>query len=94
MRSRAGTLKCIQWLSDNGSAYRAYEMIDFAMRLGFVPCFTPVRSPQSNGMAEAFKRDYVYVHDPPDARSVLSQLPKAAPCGFMDALLSRRLVQH
>ena len=43
-----------------------------------VPCFTPVRSPQSNGMAEAFvrtsKRDYVYVHDRPDAKTVLSQL--------------------
>src|SRR5215469_15554487 len=44
----------IQWLSDNGSAYRAYETIDFAIRLGLVPCFTPVRSPQSNGMSEAF----------------------------------------
>ena len=69
----------IQWLSDNGSCYRAHETIDFAIRLGLVPCFTPVRSPQSNGMAEAFvktfKRDYVYVHDRPDAQTVLSQLP-------------------
>jgi putative transposase len=68
----------IQWLSDNGSCYRAHETIDFAIGLGFVPCFTPVRSPQSNGMAEAFvktfKRDYVYVHDRPDAQTVLSQL--------------------
>ena len=68
----------IQWLSDNGSCYRANETIDFAIDLGLVPCFTPVRSPQSNGMAEAFvktfKRDYVYVHDRPDARTVLSQL--------------------
>ena len=68
----------IQWLSDNGSCYRAHETIDFAIELGFVPCFTPVRSPQSNGMAEAFvktfKRDYVYVHDRPDAQTVLSQL--------------------
>jgi putative transposase len=68
----------IQWLSDNGSCYRARETIDFAIRLGLVPCFTPVRSPQSNGMAEAFvktfKRDYVYVHDRPDAQTVLSQL--------------------
>ena len=35
--------------------------------------------PQSNGMAEAFvktfKRDYLYVHDRPDAQTVLSQLP-------------------
>ena len=70
----------IQWLSDNGSAYRAHETIDFAIRLGLVPCFTPVRSPQSNGMSEAFvktfKRDYVYIHDRPDARTVLAQLPR------------------
>ena len=68
----------IQWLSDNGSAYRAHETIEFAIRLGLVPCFTPVRSPQSNGMAEAFvktfKRDYAYIHDRPDAQTVLSQL--------------------
>ena len=70
----------IQWLSDNGSPYRANETIDFAIGLGLTPCFTPVRSPQSNGMAEAFvktfKRDYVYVHDRPDAETVLSQLPR------------------
>ena len=70
----------IQWLSDNGSAYRAYDTIDFAIRLGLVPCFTPVRSPQSNGMAEAFvktfKRDYAYVHDRPDAQTVLAQLSR------------------
>jgi putative transposase len=70
----------IQWLSDNGSCYRAHETINFADRLGLVPCFTPVRSPQSNGMAEAFvktfKRDYVYVHDRPDAQTVLSQLSR------------------
>ena len=69
----------VQWLSDNGSCYRAHETIHFAVGLGLVPCFTPVRSPQSNGMAESFvktfKRDYVYVHDRPDAQTVLSQLP-------------------
>jgi putative transposase len=70
----------IQWLSDNGSCYRAHETVQFAIGLGLVPCFTPVRSPQSNGMAEAFvktfKRDYVYVHDRPDAQTVLSQLSR------------------
>jgi putative transposase len=75
----AGLPLPVQWLSDNGSCYRAHETIDFATRLGLVSCFTPVRSPQSNGMAEAFvktfKRDYVYVHDRPDAQTVLSQLP-------------------
>ena len=68
----------IQWLSDNGSAYRAHETIDFAIRLGLAPCFTPVRSPQSNGMSEAFvktfKRDYVYVNELRDAASVMRQL--------------------
>lgn len=48
----------IQWLSDNGSAYRAYDTIEFADRLRLVPCFTPVRSPQSNGMSEAFVKTF------------------------------------
>jgi transposase InsO family protein len=54
--------------------------IAFARQLGLVPCFTPVRSPKSNGIAEAFvktfKRDYVYVHDRPDAKTVLAQLDR------------------
>lgn len=41
----ADTPHPIQGLSDNGSAYRAYDTIDFAIGLGLVPCFTPVRSP-------------------------------------------------
>ena len=43
------------------------------------PVTTPLESPQSNGMAEAFvrtlKRDYVRVSPVPDAATVLSQLP-------------------
>jgi putative transposase len=70
----------VEWLSDNGSCYRAHETVSFAQSIDHVLCFTPVRSPQSNGMAESFvetfKRDYVYVHDRPDARSVLAQLPQ------------------
>jgi transposase InsO family protein len=69
------TPQAVQWLTDNGSAYTAKETIDFGLRLGLIPCFTPVRSPQSNGMAEAFvktfKRDYVYIHDRPDTRTVM-----------------------
>ena len=68
----------VEWLSDNGSCYTATETISFANDMGFISCFTPVRSPESNGMAEAFvktfKRDYVYVHDRPDAKTVMSQL--------------------
>jgi putative transposase len=44
-----------------------------------VPKTTPLESPQSNGMAEAFvrtlMRDYVRVSVLPDAESVLRQLP-------------------
>lgn len=68
----------VEWLTDNGSAYTAHETISFARSLGLVPCFTPVRSPESNGMAESFvktfKRDYVYVNDRPDAMTVLNRL--------------------
>lgn len=43
------------------------------------PCTTAVRSPQSNGMAEAFvktfKRDYVSVNPTPDAETVIARLP-------------------
>lgn len=42
----------IQWLTDNGSAYRAHETRQFARELNLEPCTTAVSSPQSNGMAD------------------------------------------
>lgn len=49
-----------------------------ARDIGLKPCTTPIESPQSNGMAEAFvktiKRDYARVSARPDAASVLRQL--------------------
>lgn len=70
----------IEWLSDNGSPYVANDTRRFAREIGLVPRTTPVSSPQSNGMAEAFvrtlKRDYVRVNPTPDARSVIEQLPR------------------
>src|SRR5206468_7301603 len=69
----------IEWLTDNGSCYIARETRRFARDVGLVPCTTPLESPQSNGMAEAFvrtlKRDYVRVSPVPDADTVLRQLP-------------------
>jgi putative transposase len=66
----------VEWLSDNGSCYTARETTAFAKDMGFISCFTPVRSPESNGMAEAFvktfKRDYIHVHDCPDAKTVMA----------------------
>ena len=69
----------VEWLTDNGSCYRAKETQEFSAGLGIRCRFTPVRSPQSNGMAEAFvktfRRDYVNNHPRPDAQYVLQQLP-------------------
>ena len=65
----------VQWLTDNGSPYTAGETLSFAAALCLVPCFTPVRSPESNGVSEAFvktlKRDYARVQPRPDADTVL-----------------------
>ena len=68
----------VQWLSDNGSIFAAYRTIEIALALNLVPCFTPVESPESNGMAEAFvktfKRDYVRVSAIPDAATALARI--------------------
>lgn len=65
----------VEMLSDNGSPYIAKDTRIFARQLGLKPCFTPVKSPQSNGMSEAFvnthERDYVNVTPPPDATTVV-----------------------
>lgn len=65
----------VEHLSDNGSCYTAKDTSDFAAAFGLVPCFTPVRSPESNGMSEAFvktlKRDYVRITPLPNAGVVL-----------------------
>ena len=49
---------------------RRHKTIEFAGGAQLVPCFTPVESPESNSMAEAFvktfKRDYVRVSPIPD----------------------------
>lgn len=69
----------IQFLSDNGGPYVSLETVLYAETLGFKPITTPVYSPESNGMAEAFvntiKRDYVEGADISDAQTVLRQLP-------------------
>lgn len=68
----------IEWLSDNGSCYIAEETLAFSRAIGLKPITTPVRSPQSNGMAESFvktmKRDYVSWMPKPDATTALQNL--------------------
>jgi len=70
----------IEWLTDNGSCYTATDTRRFAGDIGLLPLTTPVESPQSNGMAEAFvrtfKRDYVSVGPKPDAETVMRSLPR------------------
>ncbi|PLL10083.1 IS3 family transposase [Tabrizicola sp. TH137] len=65
----------IEMLSDNGPPNIAKDTQFFARQLGLKPCFTPVQSPQSNGISEAFvktlKRDYVQITPLPDAKTVL-----------------------
>lgn len=65
----------VEVLSDNGAPYTAKDTRIFARQLGLRPCFTPVKSPQSNGLSEAFvhtlKRDYVRVTPLPDAKTAL-----------------------
>ena len=69
----------IEWLSDNGSAYTASETADTAAALGLRLAFTPVRSPRSNGICEAFvkalRRDYARLAVLSDAAAVLALLP-------------------
>jgi len=69
----------IQWLTDNGSCYTAKETVQCGRRLGLDIRTTPAYSPESNGIAEAFvktlKRDYVWLSDIKDAKTVMDQLP-------------------
>ena len=81
VENRFGTDKTdriIEFLSDRGSIYRAYNTQHFAKILGLKPCFTRAYSPESNGMSEAFvktiKRDYVYVNDCYSAEQTIGQL--------------------
>jgi putative transposase len=81
VESRFGTFTAphqVQWLSDNGSVYAAGKTLEIATALGLLPCFTPIESPESNGMAEAFvrtfKRDYVRVNPIPDATTALTAI--------------------
>lgn len=80
-RFPAGTPEStVQWLSDNGSIYTALETQIHAERLGLAPVTTPARSPQSNGMSEAFvntlRRDYIEGAELWSAAQVIAQVPE------------------
>ena len=65
----------VQWLSDNEGIYTALETVVAAEQLNLTPITTPVASPESNGMLEAFvntlRRDYLDGADLSTAAAVL-----------------------
>ncbi|WP_115747295.1 IS3 family transposase [Escherichia coli] len=71
----------VEWLTDNGSCYRANETRQFARMLGPEPKNTAVRSPESNGIAESFvktiKRDYISIMPKPDGLTAAKNLAEA-----------------
>ncbi|HDZ2384491.1 TPA: IS3 family transposase, partial [Klebsiella pneumoniae] len=71
----------VEWLTDNGSAYRSHQTRQFARMVGLEPKHTAVRSPESNGMAESFvktmKRDYISVMPKPDGLTAVKSLAEA-----------------
>ncbi|EOR3966375.1 IS3 family transposase [Escherichia coli] len=71
----------VEWLTDNGSCYRANETRRFARMLGLEPKNTAVRNPESNGIAESFvktiKRDYISIMPKPDGLTAAKNLAEA-----------------
>ncbi|HAW1234897.1 TPA: IS3 family transposase [Escherichia coli] len=71
----------VEWLTDNGSCYRANETRQFARMLGLEPKNTAVQSPESNGIAESFvktiKRDYISIMPKPDGLTAAKNLAEA-----------------
>jgi putative transposase len=69
----------VQFLSDLGGPYTAYETKDYLKSWGFKPINTPAYSPESNGISESFvkrfKDDYVYVNELWTAEAVLRMIP-------------------
>jgi len=69
----------IEWLSDNEGIYTALDTVIEAERHHLTPITTPVASPESNGMSEAFvntfKRDYVAGGDLSSVAQVIEQIP-------------------
>lgn len=67
----------VEWLSDNGSAYIAWQTAQTAAALRLMLLVSPVRSRQSNGMSESFvktlKRDSAATHNLTD--TILTLLP-------------------
>jgi putative transposase len=71
----------VEWLTDNGSTYRAHKTQALARMLGLEPCTIRARSPESNGIAESFvktiKRDYIIIMSTADNQAAVMNLALA-----------------
>ncbi len=71
----------VEWLTNNGSAYRSHLTRQFARMVGLEPGHTALRSPESNGMAESFvktmKRDYINIMPKPDGLTAVENLAES-----------------
>ncbi len=69
----------VEFLSDNGPEYACRKLRALLQDFGMGICRTPRRSPESNGLAEAFfgsfKRDYIYPGELENLEAVAQQLP-------------------
>ncbi|HEL7996862.1 TPA: IS3 family transposase [Escherichia coli] len=65
----------VEWLTDNGSCYRANETRQFARMLGLEPKNTAVRSPES--FVKTIKRDYISIMPKPDGLTAAKNLAEA-----------------
>lgn len=70
----------LEFLSDNGPEYACEKLRGVLQGFGVVVCRTPCRSPESNGVAEAFfgtfKRDYVYQGELESFEEIGRKLPR------------------
>ncbi len=71
----------VEWLMDNGSAYRSHQTHQFARMAGLKPKHTAIRYPENNGMAKSFvktmKRDYISIMPKPDGLTAVKNLAEA-----------------
>ena len=74
-------ISLVEWLTYNGSCYRANETCQFVRMLELEPKNTAVRSPESNGIAESFvktiKRDYISIMPKQDRLTTAKNLAEA-----------------
>jgi len=66
--------KSFQWLSASGPQYTSRQKVEFGRELDFRVCTLPSYCPESNGLADGFKYDYIYVSKLPDGATVARQV--------------------